>query len=261
MVIENMQDRIESVHNAKIKLALSLYKKRVRDETRLFLIEGKREIERAFASNVVIEMLFFCPDLVAKPSFPCQLVPCSKRVLQKISYKNAADGFVAVARQRKISLKDLTLSKAPLLLVAEGVEKPGNIGALLRIADACNVDAAIFADSVTDLYNPNVVRASTGTLFTVPVIDVSSARAISWLKDLGIQIVATSPRGELVYSEGSFKGSIAIVVGAEDVGLSQLWFDAADRQVRIPAHGVADSLNVAVSAAVLLYEACRQRHF
>ncbi len=285
---------ITSLQNPKIKKALSLYKKNVRDETGLFLIEGYRELLRAVEGNVQIESFFFCPELflgeneyaliekiknnlktkaeesnnIYSDNQSEQIYECKKEVFQKLSYRDRPDGLIAVAFQNPLNLQDLkkllitseNSSKKPFLVVAESIEKPGNLGTILRSADGAKVDALILCDERTDLYNPNVVRASVGTLFTLPVIKASSVETMAFLKREKIQITATSPASPQRYTEADLKQSLAIIVGSEQLGLSPEWLEAADLTLKIPMLGAADSLNVASATTLMLYEVIRQRN-
>lgn len=264
---------ITSLQNPRVKSALGLFERRDRDQTGLFLIEGFRELSRALQGGVAIKEVFFCEDLflgenegslleeIQKKG--AQLYSCSEPVLRKISYRDRPDGLIAVASQMDASFeflkKELKGVENPFLLVAEAIEKPGNLGTILRSSDAVGVDAAIVCDRCTDIFNPNVVRASVGTLFTQPVAEVSHEDLISWLKENKIQIVAATPHAEREFTKTDLTGPIAIVVGTEQLGLSKKWMDAADIQVKIPMMGCADSLNVATATTLMLYEVLRQR--
>ncbi len=264
---------ITSLHNPKVKTALGLSDRRKRDETSLFLIEGFRELLRAFEGEADVCELFFCESLFLGQNEPAllrnyqargaQLYACSESVMRKISYRDRPDGLVAVARQKKTSLQDLSLllfdTPNPFLLVAEGVEKPGNLGTVLRSCDAVGTDAVIVCDRCTDIFNPNVVRASVGTLFTQPVIETTHQELLPWLQSKGIRIVASTPDAEEEFTQADLTGPIALFVGTEQWGLSERWMEAADIKVRIPMRGCADSLNVATATTLLLYEVLRQR--
>ncbi len=260
-------DRITSAQNPKIKQVIALKDRSVRDETGLFLIEGYRELKRAADSGLHFHSLFISsghylgenePDLVAQVKTDTYELP--KHLFEKISYRDRPDGLVAIAHQMRHGLKDLIVrNKTPFFVVAEAIEKPGNLGTILRSSDAVAVDGVIVCDRCTDIYNPNVVRASVGTLFTIPVVEAKGAEAFLWLKDKKIQVVAATPAAKVEYTEADLSGPIAIVIGTEQIGLSDLWMQAADVHVRIPMKGVADSLNVATATTLLLYEVLRQR--
>lgn len=262
--------KITSLQNLKIKFLIKLRQKRVRDEHQQFLIEGYRELLRAYEGRAKIETLYICPSLflgenegVLIDSFQQQgaeVLECSPEVFEKISYRDRPDGLLALAKQTPLSLDQLQFkNKAPYFILAVQIEKPGNLGTILRSADAVGADAVFVVDHVTDIYNPNVVRASVGTLFTQPVIQVDSDEIYSWLKANEIQIVASSPDAKRVYTEADFSKPTALLVGSEQYGLEDHWFEKADFSVSIPMKGAADSLNAATSTTVLLYEILRQR--
>lgn len=264
---------ISSVQNPKVKHAVKLRDRRDRDRHREFLIEGYRELLRAVDAGHPVSLLFYCEKLFLGSnefvlidrieSSGAQLFPCTEEVFHKLSYRDRPDGLVAVAPQKARTLQDLEKAidgkQNPLLIVAEAIEKPGNLGTILRSADAVGADGVIVCDRCTDIYNPNVVRASVGTLFTLPVIEAAGDELLLWLRKRGIQIAAATPHAEKLYTEVSLRGPLAFVVGREQIGLSDAWMSSADIQLRIPMHGAADSLNVATATTVLLYEALRQR--
>lgn len=192
-----------------------------------------------------------------KKTFP--LTETSAKVFEKIAYRNNPSGILAVAPTPMTEINQLQLSEKALILVAEGIEKPGNIGSLLRIADAAGIDALILCDLKTDLFNPNVVRSSTGTLFSVPIITCDSQTAITWLEDKNISIITTSPDNSTEYSSIDYRSPSAIIIGSEQAGLSESWMKKSDQSAIIPMHGTADSLNAAISAGIILFEAVRQR--
>lgn len=263
--------KITSIDNLQIKQAVQLQDRRHRKNTKLFLIEGYRELKRAFAGGIVIQKLFICPemflgineiDLIAPiEEMGTAVLTCTKKVFQKLSYRDRPDGLLGIGVQMATTLGVLgsQMKTPPLLVVAEGIEKPGNLGSIMRSADGVAADGIIVCDQCTDIYNPNVVRASVGTLFTLPIIEAESAETFFWLKNHQIKIVATSPKAKKEFTESDLRGPIAIVVGTEQLGLSEMWLKAADEQVFIPMKGVADSLNVATATTLLLYEALRQR--
>lgn len=273
--VELMRDgnmiEITSLQNPKIKQALLLWERKEREKTKLFLIEGYRELSRAHQGGQPIKWLFFCRDFFLGENEDnlihqinqsgAEIFSCTKQVFQKLSYRDRPDGLLAVATQTHLSLSAFAdkLSRNPFLIVAEAIEKPGNLGTILRSADASGVDGVIVCDRCTDIHNPNVVRSSVGTLFTVPVVESKSEDVIQWLKAKGIAIVAATPHAQKEYTEVNLKGPVAIVVGTEQIGLTEKWMNQADIQVRIPMHGVADSLNVATATTLLLYEVLRQR--
>lgn len=264
---------LSSVQNPKIKQLVKLRDRSEREKTNQFLIEGYRELLRAVDSEFPIENLFICPELFLGSNEHSliermrkkgtQIFTCTKPVFEKISYRDRPDGLVGLAPQRHLSLTDfdklLIGKQAPFLVVAEAIEKPGNLGTILRSSDAVGLDGLIVCDHCTDIHNPNVVRASVGTLFTVPVAETKGDETLEWLKKNKIAIVAATPSAKKEFTDVDLSGPIAIAVGTEQLGLSKRWMEEADIQVRIPMCGVADSLNVAMATTLLLYEALRQR--
>ena len=188
-----------------------------------------------------------------------QLFELTKETFAKVAYRERPDGLLAVAPQWKRALNDLELRDPSFLLVVEAIEKPGNLGTILRSADAAGCDAVIVCDPVTDIFNPNVVRASTGVLFSVPLVVEESTRVQAWLREKKIRTVATTPAAEKIYSDADLRGPLAVVMGSEQYGLSQFWLENCDLPVRIPMAGQADSLNVAMATIITLFEAVRQR--
>jgi RNA methyltransferase, TrmH family len=272
MSMDNLSD-ISSLQNPKVKQVVKLRDRRDREKTGFFLIEGYRELLRAVDGKHPVDTLLICPELFLGTNEPvlidnirlmgAQVLTCTKQVFQKMSYRDRPDGLLALAPQKHLYLDDLAKqlhdTPAPFLVVAEAIEKPGNLGTILRSSDAVDLDALIVCDRCTDIHNPNVVRASVGTLFTVPVIEGSSQETIHWLKDQKIQILAATPSASAEYTEVDMTQPLAIAVGTEQLGLSDVWMVQADIQVRIPMCGVADSLNVATATTLLMYEALRQR--
>lgn len=266
-----MLEPITSLQNPKVKEISGLYERRERDRSGRFLIEGYRELLRAADAERKMEMLFICPELFLGTNEQAlidrlsargtKIFHCSEKVFRKLSYRDRPDGLLAVAPQHHLALSDLEqhLSKVPFLVVAEAIEKPGNLGTILRSSDAVSLDGLIVCDRCTDIHNPNVVRASVGTLFTVPVVEAQGQETLQWLKNRGVAIMAATPQGKAEYTDVDLTGPLAIAVGTEQLGLSKLWLESADIQVRIPMLGVADSLNVAMATTLLLYEALRQR--
>lgn len=261
---------ITSPSNPRLKDVVALRKRRRRDELGLTLIEGYDELRLALDAGVVPRQLLHCPELTATGSDGAALVReagdrgaqvmrLNRAAFEKIAYREGADGFVAVAPLAGGELRDLPVGDDALILLAEGVEKPGNLGAMLRTADGAGVDAVISADPVTDWGNPNVVRASKGTVFALPVATASTAQTLAWLRGHGVRLVAATPDTRTSYTEVDLTGRVAIAVGAEKQGLTGEVLAAADEKVAIPMSGAANSLNVATSAAIILYEAVRQR--
>lgn len=253
---------ITSKTNPKIKNIIKLEKASERREQNRILIEGRREIERAVACGFEIDTLFVCPDLAKKRAgiTARSIEEVSLEVFEKIAYREGSDGLLAVAIPRYADLQQFKPKKKnPLIIVLETVEKPGNLGAVMRTADAAGVDAVIIADQRTDLYNPNAIRASVGCIFSVPLFACSSEECIKWLKDNKITIYCTYLKASIDYLDADFRKASAIVMGTEATGISQQWVDAADQNIIIPMNGIADSLNVSVTTAIVTFEAVRQR--
>jgi TrmH family RNA methyltransferase len=260
---------ITSVQNPKIKLVQALRNRRDREQTGLMRVEGFEEISLAIASGLILRSLYYCPALFSSSeqvvlldiirSAGAELVEVSRTVFEKISYREGPDGWLATCPSFAHGLEHLQLGRCPCLLVAEGIEKPGNLGAMLRTADAAGIEGVIAADPVTDWGNPNVVRASKGAVFSVAVAQASTPETIAWLRSNGIRIVAATPQSAMPYTQARFVDPVAIVVGSEKQGLSAEWIDAADVQVTIPMLGRVNSLNVATAAALLVYEVVNQR--
>lgn len=261
---------ISSTQNKKIRHALRLRERRYRDATGETLIEGYREVRQAVVHGHVPSSVVYCPALflgenewqllATSRKSGAYLIETSSAVFEKLSYRDRPDGILALAAKVHRPLSSLALpTKTPLVVVCEAIEKPGNLGSILRTADGAGMDAVIVCDPKTDINNPNVIRASVGTLFTVPVIEANSDETIRMLKNRGAQILVATPAGEKVYWEADFCRSTAIVVGSEQYGLSERWCKAADQRLSIPMRGKADSLNVATATSILAYEALRQR--
>ncbi len=261
---------ITSLQNPKIKHALQLRERRQRKRDGLMLVEGYDEIALALSGGATLRTLFFCPHFfgdVAQDALltrvgqsGAELIEASPRVFEKLAYRENPDGGLAIFPSIQCGLSDLRLSSNPLLIVVEAVEKPGNLGAILRSADAAGVDAVILCDPTVDLGNPNVLRPSRGALFTVPVAETSSAEALAWLRERQIQIVAATPEASALYTEANLRGPVAIVVGTEKEGLSAVWRQGADVAARIPMVGRVNSLNVASATTLFIFEAVRQRN-
>jgi len=264
---------ITSADNPLIKEVVKLQlKKRARDESKLFVIEGYRENLRALEAGVKIKKLLFCPEWFLKDSNDelidkignsgAELIEVAQNTFKKMSYRDRPDGFISIAEQPEAKLDSLEVKQDSVFLVVEQIEKPGNLGTLLRGCDATGVSGLIVCDPVTDIFNPNVVRASTGALFTIPVaVCKSSEETLKWLKEKGFTVFSTTPHTYNVYWDTNFEtgGPIAIVAGAEQYGLSDVWLKGSDELVKLPMEGAADSLNIAISSIVCLYEVLRQR--
>ena len=291
-----MVERITSAQNPKVKELLALQEKsRLRRERGLFVVEGRRELEHCLAAGFTIDTIFYCPAIYGTalpgvgggcglqgaedftPFGECSLQPTATsdlataasgvRIVEvtpelygKIAYRGGTEGIIAEVRSRDLALEDLKLRPEPLVVVLESVEKPGNLGAVLRSADAASADAVIVCDPLTDLFNPNLIRSSLGGIFTVPCVATDSPSAIAWLKKQGIRILTAQLQDSVWYYDSDMKGGTAIVIGTESTGLTQQWREAADEHIRIPMLGRLDSLNASVSAAILLFEAVRQRN-
>ena len=256
-------ERITSVQNPKIKHLLALREKsRLRREERLFLVEGRRELGHCLDAGFEADTLFVCPELggtVPAGADGARIVEVSPEVYARIACREGTEGTVAEVRVKERNLEELPLSEHPLVMVLECVEKPGNLGAVLRSADAAGADAVLVCDPLTDLYNPNLIRASIGAIFTVPTVACRSEEAVAWLKSRGIRILTAQLQDSVPYHDFDMRGGTALVMGTESTGLTDLWRKAADAHIRIPMLGRLDSLNVSVSAAILLFEAVRQR--
>ena len=262
---------IDSLKNPQIReLVMIKEKSRWRKKNKLFVAEGRKEIEMSLKGGCELLKIFFCDSilpeeertkLLSEYDLDAELIEVSEDVYSRIAYRSKTEGIVALGRSKSHELNDLEIKKGnPLILVAESPEKPGNIGAILRTADAAAVDAVIIANPKTDLYNPNIIRSSLGCIFTVPIGQGSNEEVMRFLKKEGIRSFAAELRAESSYSEVDFKGPVAIVVGAESAGLTDYWVQEADHNILIPMKGEIDSMNVSVSAAILIFEALRQRH-
>jgi len=260
---------ITSLQNPRIKQVLKLRTSRARKLRGLTLIDGSREILTAFRSGADLQEIFVCPRFFDQHAYGFLLrqaavkrIPVhevSPRIYAKLSFGDREDGLVAVCHPRRWQLNDCDFSRISLCLILEGIEKPGNLGAILRTADAAGVQAMLVTETKTDIYHPNVIRASMGTVFRVPAVICGNLEAHKLLQENGLQIIATVCQADTVYTDIRFLDPTAIVLGSEEKGLSRFWTTHADWQVKIPMQGSADSLNVSVSAALLVYEALRQR--
>lgn len=265
-------ETVTSVQNPKIKDLLSLQEKsRMRRQKGLFVVEGRRELMHCLTAGYVPSHLFICGEILL-PEEMNEIVSLSEKanpsvgitqvnsyIYDKIAYRGGTEGVIAEMKSVERKLSDLKLSPSPLIAVLEGVEKPGNLGAVLRSADAAGADAVIICDPLTDIWNPNLIRASLGAVFSRQVAVASSEETIAFLKEKGIRIFTAQLQDSSVYYSTDFKGPTAIVMGTESTGLSSQWREAASGHIMIPMLGQLDSLNVSVSAAILLFEAVRQR--
>jgi TrmH family RNA methyltransferase len=264
-----MMKYIESLQNPTVKNILKLQEKsRERKKNETFVIEGKREIYLAIKGNYSIATLLFCNDFLTEDELntystnQTEHISVSKEVYQKIAYRNSTEGIIALAKTKDFSLNTIQFSTTtPLLLIAEAPEKPGNIGALLRTADAANLDAVFIANPKTDMYNPNIIRSSVGGLFTNQIATGTSEEIITFLKEKNINSFATTLQNSNAYHKEDYTKATAIIVGTEDTGLSSAFRKAATQNINIPMQGEIDSMNVSVAAAIVLFEAKRQRNF
>lgn len=255
-------DRIDSLQNEKIKNIVKLRQAgRERKKQGLFLIEGWREINLALKGGVEIENLYYSPDYIKQELEIDEekVIEVSKKVFDKITYRENPDGFLALAKFKQKKLSEIKLSAMPLIIILETVEKPGNLGAILRTADAAGADVVIINDSNIDIYNPNVIRASQGTFFTVPTVLSTIEETVEFCRSQRIRMYATAPEAKEEYVKISYNQGCAIIMGAEDKGLSAKWLESADEKIKIKMNGKIDSLNVSVSTAIILFEALRQR--
>ena len=263
-------EKIQSVQNNRIKNIQKLFiKSKERKEQNLFVIEGARELHFALACSYVLDSVFICPELFSKTDYPeireeinaFNFFEVSSSVFQKIAYREHSDGILALAKPKPHTLNDLNLPDNPFIIVLEAVEKPGNLGAILRTADAAKVDAVVVCDPLTDIYNPNVIRSSVGCVFTVQSAVANQSAVFSFLKKNRIRILAAELQASQWYQDTDFTQACALIMGTEAEGLTGFWINNADARIKIPMRGKIDSLNVSVSTAVLTFEAMRQRGF
>lgn len=286
------RETVTSAQNPKIRTLLALQEKsRLRREQGLFVVEGRRELGHCLDAGFIPDTLFVCREIISDTDLDdiigkaedvmqkvqdpdltdnatasvrnlpdLQVIEIPAALYDKVAYRGGTEGIIAEMKCRELSLSDLDLGEKPLIAVLESVEKPGNLGAVLRSADAAGADAVIICDPLTDLYNPNLIRASIGAVFSTQVVTATSEEAITWLKQNGIRILTAQLQDSQWYYDSDMCGATAIVMGTEATGLTPVWREAADAHIKIPMLGRLDSLNVSVSAAILLYEAVRQRH-
>lgn len=261
---------ITSPANPRLRALTGLRRRRAREESGVTLLEGYEELELALSAGVRPQTLFYCPELMLDPDRQtrvvrdvqaggAEVVRLGRVAFEKVAYREGPDGFLAVVRSVGRGFEELTLPADPFLLVCQGVEKPGNLGAMLRTADAAGIHAVVAADPVTDWGNPNLVRSSKGTVFSVPVASASTQETLAVCRDRGVLVVAATPDTDVEHTDVDYTGPVAIAVGTEKAGLTEDFMAAADVHVRIPMTGRANSLNVATSAAIVIYEAVRQR--
>ena len=280
---------ITSVQNPRVKAVVALQQKSAeRRRTGLFVVEGRREVEHCVEMGLEVVEVFVCEELggwscdnvaanrtegmkeakevegmkgvkVAEVTRGVKVTEVTRGVYEKMAYRGGTEGVMAVVKSKERRLDELDLNENPLIVVVERVEKPGNLGAILRSADAAGADAVVVCDPLTDLWNPNLIRSSIGAVFTVPCVACGSEECIEFLKAHGIQILTAQLQDSELYYDTDMRRGTAIVMGTEATGLTEVWRKAADAHIRIPMLGRLDSLNVSVSAAILLYEAVRQR--
>ncbi|MDA3923759.1 MAG: RNA methyltransferase [Kiritimatiellae bacterium] len=261
---------IASLANPKVKHVVKLRQRSHRDLSGQMIIEGYRECRRALDYGCKPDMIFYCEELYLKnlnePTVVeecrqrgAQCFSCTPPVFEKMAYRERPEGLLIIAPQLTRTLDDLQLPPKALIVIAESIEKPGNLGTILRSADAAGVHAVIVCDRCTDIHNPNVVRASTGTLFSVPVVESTTEETLAFLKKGSFRILAATPHAAALHSEVDLTGNIAIAIGTEQYGLTERWMKQAELRVRIPMLGLADSLNVSSATTILLFEAVRQR--
>lgn len=271
-IIKTPFTEITSLQNEKIKNVVKLRDRHHRDQQNAMIIEGYRALDSALTNGYDVNEFFFCEEMFLGENEGrliegfyqrgAKIYKCSPAAFTKIAYRDRPEGILAVAPQRRKTLADLPqppAGEAPLYIIAEAIEKPGNLGTILRTADATHVTALILCDKGTDIFNPNVVRASIGTLFSVPIAECTAEEAMAWLKEKQIKTLAATPHTTNLYTDVDMTQPVAIVVGTEKWGLSEEWMNGADLKVVIPMLGQADSLNVAAATSLLLYEAVRQR--
>ncbi len=263
-------EKLTSLQNPKFKLALELLSSKGRKKHGLFIAEGLREMQIAATSGFVPSIIFFNSDFIEKkgllnlksfPVSPDKIFEIDKKLFNRIGYREDTEGIAGIFEVRKSALSELELKKDPLIIVLESVEKPGNLGAVLRTADAAAADAVFICDPVIDLYNPNVIRSSIGCVFSQKIIICSSPEAIEWFKQNDIMIFSAALSAEKFYHEVDFRRGSAIVMGTEANGLSDTWLNKCDIQIKIPMLGKIDSLNVSNATAIIAFEAMRQRGF
>ena len=261
---------LSSLQNPRVKQIVKWRDRPDRDKSQVVLVEGYRALNRALAGKYPIREVYICPEMYQgehEDELLTRLVAQGARVFRvapsafaKMAYRDRPEGLLGIGPQIHCGLQDLPKPSAvPFYLVAEQIEKPGNLGTIMRSADATGIDGLLLCDSHTDLFNPNVVRASTGNLFTLPIAEATAPEALDWLHRQGVQVLAASPHAEKLFTEVDLTGPVAVAVGAEQYGLTATFMDGADLQVRLPMMGAADSLNVATCTAILLYEVLRQR--
>ena len=265
-----MHNKITSLTNPHIKNVVDLRDRRERDRKGLTIVEGQREVARALEARVAFKELYICPEFLGdhrqeriwtpeKDFLNVPIFETTENVFSKISYGDRLEGILGICQPAQWQLRDLPQKKDALYVVVEAIEKPGNLGAIFRTCDGVNVDGILICDEATDVYNPNVIRASLGTVFSLKVAVGKPQEIFDFLKTRQVQVYATQPEAKTIYTKSNLKQSVALVFGNESEGLSDFWVKRADQHIQIPMRGKADSLNVSSSAAILLYEILRQR--
>jgi len=254
---------ITSKDNSKVKHVIKLRKSQARKKEDLIIVEGKKEIDMALRSGLKMEQLFYAPEIASKNIFQnlkCSVDEVGRNVFEHLAIRENPDGFLALFTPKLFDFADLKISKSSLVLILDAIEKPGNLGAILRTCDAVQVDAVILTNPKTDIFNHNVVRNSLGAIFTNKIIITKDLKiALEWLRENNFKICTTTPKAQQLFTDCDFKSSIALVVGTEHEGVSDFWLKNADFKITIPMMGKIDSLNASVSAALVLYEVLRQR--
>ncbi|HEX6226067.1 MAG TPA: RNA methyltransferase [Chryseolinea sp.] len=262
-----MHPLITSAQNPKIKNIIALEKSRERARQNLFVIEGVKELALAVEGGYKLNTVFFCPEIIGSKELQTilkhdqLLIPVEQNVFSKIAYRESTGGVIALGEQKQHRLENIKLGSNPLILVLEGVEKPGNLGAVLRTADAAALDAVVICDPRIDFYNPNVIRSSVGCVFTNQIASASTDDTIGWLQKNNVSIYCTYLKASKPYHEVGYTKPSAIIMGTEAVGLSDTWVRNSNDNIIIPMQGKIDSMNVSTAAAVVVFEACRQRSF
>lgn len=254
--------KITSKVNSAVKEVKRLRKREHRQKTGLVIVEGYTEVSRALQAKIAVEVLYICPEIFEdkKGEFTnCNTIEVTKDVFEQMAFGDRLKGILALCKPEQLELKKLKLGSSPLIVVLEAVEKPGNLGAVLRSCDGAGVDAVILCDGRTDVFNHNVVRSSLGTVFTVQTADASKEELFDYLKENKVRILSTTSKADLIYTQCDLRQSGAIIIGNEHEGLSQFWIDHADEKIKIPLKGIATCLNASASASIIIYEALRQR--
>jgi len=260
---------LTSLKNPKVKYVYKLRNRRFREKEQKTLLEGYRELTRSSEYGMKVLEVYYCPSMfLGENEFPLleslreqgiKTYEVTEPILEKIAYRERPEGLIAIAQIQSHTLEDIPVVENGLYLIAESIEKPGNLGSILRSADASGVNGIILCDKCTDIYNPNVIRASTGALFSVPLAECTAQEAFDWVRENNIKVLAATPHTDNIHTDADMTQSVAIAVGTEQSGLTDFWMNEADIKVKIPMLGKIDSLNVATATTIMLYEAARQR--